>query len=112
MAKRKKYTINNDCDHCLRLEKKIEELTKTLSKYKKQTTKLRYKMNELENFARENDYLSKMIDTIQEEEKEILSEEKLGNEQEDFVELVRPDGKVVRFKKVDKLCYSKCKKSG
>jgi len=111
MAKRKKIIVNDECPSCLALERKIEELTRTLNKYKKQTVKLRYKMNELENFAREADYLSKIVETLDEVEEEIeeLSEDKLGMDKDEYIPFTRPDGKVVHFKKQEKLSYSRVK---
>lgn len=110
MAKRKKFTVNEDCPHCVKLEKKLEELLKREAKYKKQANKLRYKLNELENYARENDYLSKIVEVIEEDElfqEEELSKEKLGVDEEEYFTIETPIG-VKKFRKTDKLNYAKC----
>ena len=101
MAKRKKYKLNEDCKCCLHLERKLDEALKTLAKYKKQTNRLRHKLNELENYARENDYLTKMIDEVEQEIDETdINPEKFGLEQEsNVIHITAADGSIRTIRK-------------
>jgi nitrate/nitrite-specific signal transduction histidine kinase len=113
LAKRKKTKIAEDCIACQNLEKKIEDLTRTLAKYKKQANKLRHRLAELENYARETDYLSKILENIEEVKEECKEGLEIADKVNDEeIVMVRPDGKVVTFKKPDTLSYKQLQKTG